>query len=100
MGKKKKNQDFRKIKLKAGKKLPKHLNEARPEIKAKKIQINSKFEAIDPIRLLSNPSINTKLKLLYLTKFNQKFSQDDSQSYDGEQIQIICRYLTDNDHRY
>lgn len=99
MGKKKKNQDFRKIKLRAGKKLPKHLNEARPEIKAKKIKINSTIESIDPIKLLSNSSINTKLKLIYLIKFVKKISQDDSQSCDGDQIQIICKYLTDNDHR-
>nr|XP_027199545.1 uncharacterized protein LOC113793682 [Dermatophagoides pteronyssinus] len=96
---KKKNSDFQKIKLKAGKILPKHLNEARPEIKAKKIQINSTIESIDPIRFLSNSSINTKLKLIYLTKFNKIISQDDSQLYDGEQIQIICRYLTDDDNR-
>src|SRR4051794_14291700 len=71
---KKKQEIFKKLKIKAGKKIPKHLNETKPEFTAKKIQVKpfAKSSPSDFVRLLSSASLNTNLKMVYLTKLNQQ----------------------------
>lgn len=99
--KKKKNEDFKKVKIKAGRKIPKHLNETKPEFKAKKIQIKpfANTTPSDLVKFLSNSSLNTNLKLVYLGKLNQELLQSLESSQGGEQIQVVCKYITDDDHR-
>lgn len=91
---KNKKPDFKKNVVKAGKKLPKHLNETRPELKAKKIQIKSTIDSDDPIKSLANQSINSSKKIHYLSKLNRS-PNFDSFLNDGEHIPIVSKYLID-----
>ena len=99
MARKKKNADFQKVKIKAGKRLPKHLNETVPEFKAKKIKIkpfaNSTTE--DFVKLLSHSTLSKNLKLLYLSKLSQILRQEQKSVSCGEHIQAISKYITDVD---
>lgn len=101
--------DFKKTKIKAGRRLPKHLNETKPEFTAKKILVRpfSSSASADLLRLLSSASINTSLKLKYLEKLNKDLGGAAGAGADlslaasqgGEQIQVVGRFLTDVDHR-
>lgn len=90
--------DFKKNVIKAGKKLPKHLNETKPELKAKKIKIKTSIESIDPIKSLANPSLSSTKKHYYLNKLNY-LANEDSSSIDSENVQVVCRFIIDNDSR-
>lgn len=96
--KKAKTPDFKKAKVKAGKPLPAHLNETRPEFKAKKILIKALQEKsdVDPLKLLaSNNPLKSNLKQLYLSKLNQNLLSNKDFSNGGERVRVICKYLTD-----
>lgn len=106
MKRKKNAPDFKKVKIKAGRRLPKHLNETKPEFTAKKILVKpfSSSASADLLRLLSSASINTSLKLKYLDKLNKDLGADSGSellaaSQGGEQIQVVGKFLTDVDHR-
>lgn len=102
MNRRKNAPDFKKVKIKAGRRLPKHLNETKPEFKAKKIFVKpfSNSSSADLIRLLSSASINTALKLKYLGKLNKDLGESLAVSAQGgEQIQVVGKFLTDVDHR-
>lgn len=89
-----------KVKLKAGKKIPKHLNELKPEFKAKKIQVKLLQDVqSNPIKLLANFNLSTNLKLVYLNKLKDSLSQNNNSTHTGEQIQTVCKYLTDVDQK-
>lgn len=98
---KRKSADFSKRKIRAGRKVPKHLNEDKPEFKAKRILIKSAIDqSIDPLNLLSSGNtLNSNLKQLYLSKLNQKILTNQHCSRGGEEIRVVCKYLTDYDSR-
>lgn len=97
----KKNKDFVKVKLKAGKRLPKHLNETKPEFTAKKIQVKPLLPQsnVDPIKLLAAGKLSNNLKIVYLNKLRANLSSIDSLTQGGEQVQVMCKYLIDVDAR-
>lgn len=101
MAKKKKDADFKKVKLKVGRKLTRGDNETKTDFKAKKIILKeAKSLGKDPIHSLINSlNCNTQLKVLCLTKVSDGFLSLNPKLISGELVSVLSRLLLDYEPR-
>lgn len=101
MAKKKKDADFKKIKLKVGRKLERGLNDTKTDFKTKKLILKeAKSLGKDPVRsLLSCSNSGTQLKLICLSKVSEGCLIVNVKLITGELVSTLSRHLLDNDSR-
>jgi len=99
MAKKKKDADFKKVKLKVGRKLTRGDNETKTDFKAKKLVIKeAKSLGKDPIQSLINAlDANTMLKILCLSKVSDGFLSLNPKLISGQLISVLARLLLDHE---
>ena len=99
--KKKKDVDFKKVRITPGKKV-KRLDDTRTDFKSRKIRIN---EAVSlqtnatKMLLNKNLKINSKLRLSAFEKLNANFDQLNPDSMTGETINGLAKYLLDHNEK-
>jgi len=99
--KSKQNSDFKKVKLKVGRKLTKGTNVTKTEFKSKRILVKeSQCLNVNPISALkNNVTCNTQFKNLCLEKINQTFLQLNCDHITGETINILSKLIIDYDKK-
>lgn len=95
--KKKKDLDFKKVKITPGKKV-KRLDDTRTDFKSRKIHINEAVSlqtGASKVLLNKNLKINSRLKISAFEKLNSNFDNLDPDSMTGETINGLAKYLLD-----